>query len=267
MAYEQKISRERPALIGFILDDSGSMGDSLAGTSDPKFKWVERYLGIILQELLARSSEVNGDAVVIKPRYYLTVVQYGSCPALWGTPEMDIQTAVELFAKSRNSVGLGGLLGGTDTRAAFAEMLRYLEQSLAGERFKNSFPPMVFHLSDGESSTDATPIADEIKRQSTSDGNTLVVNAYIGTYTNLSYQQPEDFPGYIELSEAGPTEDNARLFQMSSTVPATIEANLKTDGIFPKLRAGSRLFFDVRTKEMLKHTIQVVGSMGSRMAR
>ena len=43
--------------------------------------------------------------------------------------------------------------------------------------------------------------------------------------------------------------------------------NLIDDGVFPQLRAGARLFFDVRTKEMLKHVIQVVGSLGSRAAR
>jgi hypothetical protein len=54
---------------------------------------------------------------------------------------------------------------------------------------------------------------------------------------------------------------------MSSTAPQTIEDNLRGEGIFPQLRPGAKLFFDVRTKEMLKHVIQVIGSMGSRMAR
>jgi len=42
---------------------------------------------------------------------------------------------------------------------------------------------------------------------------------------------------------------------------------LLNDGIFPQLREGARLFFDVKTKEMLKHVIQVVGSIGSRSNR
>jgi hypothetical protein len=180
---------------------------------------------------------------------------------------MDIQTAVELFSKSGNSLGLSGDISGTDTAAAFEQMLTSLGNSLAGPRFRDSFPPLIYHLSDGESQTDATSFAEQLKQQTTSDGHALLINAYIGAQTSLGYQQPEDFPGYVEASEAGPSADNVRLFQMSSEAPATIEANLKADGIFPKLRTGARLFFDVRTKEMLKHTIQVVGSMGSRMAR
>ena len=43
MSYEKKISRQNPGLIVGVLDDSGSMQDNLPGTSDPKYKWVERY--------------------------------------------------------------------------------------------------------------------------------------------------------------------------------------------------------------------------------
>lgn len=267
MAYAKKISRAEPGLLGIILDDSGSMADNLDQTSDPKYQWVERYFGIILHELLSRSSEVKGDAVVVKPRYYLTIVKYGSHPELWGSPEMDIQAAVELFSKSGNSLGLGGHLGGTDTEAAFAEMLVHLKNSLAGERFRNAFPPMVLHLSDGESRTDASVIAEEMKGLSTADGNVLVVNAYIGTRTHLNYRGPEDFPGYVDVSEVGSSPDNVRLFEMSSVAPSPIEANLKSDGIFPQIRSGSHVFFDVRTRDMLKNVLQVVGSLGSRMAR
>jgi hypothetical protein len=267
MAYEKKISRAQPGLIGLILDDSGSMADNLPGTSDPKYQWVERYFGNILHELLARSSEVKGNDAIVKPRWYLTTVKYGTHPELWGSPESDIQTVVELFSRSGNSLGLGGNLNGTDTEAAFAEMLDHLKNSLAGERFKNAFPPMIFHLSDGQSATDATAIAEEMKRQTTADGQTLLVNAYVGTQASLSYNGPEDFPGYLEVPEVGSSPDNIRLFAMSSVVPPSIEANLKADGIFPQIRPGSRLFFDVRTKEMLKHVLQVVGSLGSRMAR
>ena len=102
---------------------------------------------------------------------------------------------------------------------------------------------------------------------STNDGNVLMVNAYIGTQTSLSYTGPGDFPGYIDVTEAGPSDDNIHLFNMSSVAPDSILDNLKADSIFPKIRPGSRLFFDVRTKDMLKNCLQVVGSMGSRMAR
>lgn len=267
MSYEKKISRQNPGLIVFILDDSGSMQENLPGTSDRKFKWVERYVGIIMDELLNRSSEVKGADVVIKPRYYLHFIKYGSNTEVWQAPNMDIEQAVRHFTDAGNSLGLGGRLGGTDARRAFEEARDFLSQHISKETYQDSFPPMVFHLTDGMSATNAEPVAEQIRQLSTNDGNVLVVNAYIGTQTSLSYQGPEDFPGYLDAAEAGPGADNIRLFNMSSEAPQCIEENLKSEGIFPQLRSGARLFFDVRTKEMLKHVIQVIGSMGSRMAR
>jgi hypothetical protein len=267
MSYEKKISRQNPGLIVCLLDDSGSMTGNLPGTSDTKFKWVERYMGIILALLLERSSEVRGNDVVIKPRYYVHVIKYGSGTEIWGHPHMDIEAAVQHFTNAGNSLGLGGTMGGTDAKAAFEQAYQFLKQEISSERYRDSFPPMVFHLTDGMSGTDAAPVAEQIKQLTTNDGNVLIVNAYIGTQTSLNYQGPEDFPGYLDIAEAGPGPDNIRLFHMSSQAPQCIQDDLKTDSIFPQLRSGARLFFDVRTKEMLKNVIQVIGSMGSRMVR
>jgi len=271
MPYERKVERAHPALIVMILDDSGSMSESLPGTSDTRYQWVERYSGIILKELLARCMEMSGGNPVVKPRYYLDVIKYGSTVEAWqggaeGAEETDIEAAVKKFTDDGGSLGLGAKLGGTNTAAAFELALHRIEKALQKERFKNSFPPIVFHLTDGESHTDAEPFAQQIMQLSSNDGNVLIVNGYIGTSTQLNYKDPNDFPGYLDESEVGPSQDNLRLFRMSSRIPETMRENLVNDGIFPAIRDNVRLFFDVRTKEMLKHVIQVVGS-GSRLAR
>ncbi|MHC4799408.1 MAG: vWA domain-containing protein [Planctomycetota bacterium] len=267
MNYEKKVSRTEPALVVLILDDSGSMEDPLPGTTDAKFQWVERLTGVILKELLARSTELKGNTAQVKPRYFVYVIVYGSKPNIWGAGEMDIKAVVEKYANDGNCLGLGGKLGGTNAAAAFQKALEYLKEAVRDERFRKSFPPMVFHLTDGMSATDASPIAEQIKKLSTEDGNVLVVNAYIGTETNLSYKGPDDFSGYVDVSHVGDDKDNLRLFSMSSEAPACTRQNLIDDGIFPNIQEGTRLFFDVRTKDMLKHAIQVVGSLGSRADR
>lgn len=265
--YEKKISVATPGLICFLLDDSGSARDCFPGTTDPVFKWIERYSGIILKELLTRCTQVQGDQVIVKPRYHTSITLYGSKTQLWGDPITDIESTVGKYTGAENSIGLGGNLEGTDAKSAFEKVYDILKDAIEQDKFKDSFPPMVFHLTDGESQTDATPFAEKIKQLATADGNVLIVNAYIGTQTNLEYKVPEDFTGYATEQEAGPSEDNIRLFNMSSEIPETICQNLVNDGIFPNLRSGCRLFFDVRTKEMLKHVIQVVGSIGSRADR
>ncbi len=268
MAHEKKVSRQAPALIDFVIDDSGSMADNMPGTSTPKFQYVERNFGILLKELLGRSTEVRGDGTVaIKPRYYVRITPYGSSPTVMGLGLMDIEKAVEVFTQAGNSLGLGGKLGGTDADAALKMACADLKQDVADPRFRESFPPLVFHLTDGESQTDPSVVAQQIQSLSTSDGTVLMVNAFFGTHTSLGYQGPDDFPGYVDAGEAGPSNDNITLFNASSPIPASMHQNLTGDGIFPKLRPQSRLFFDVRTTHMLKAVIQVVGSIGSRAVK
>jgi hypothetical protein len=264
VTYEKRISRAEPGLIVLVLDDSQSMTGALTGTSDPKFLWVERYAGVILKELLARSTETRGETVVVKPRYFVHLIIYGGTPNIWGNTDkaLDIQAAVQKYAEAKSSLGLGGTLGGTDTAAALSLAYEFLDREIAN--YRTCFPPMVFHLTDGESPTDAEPISEKIRALSTDDGNTLLCNVYIGASTNASYSGPDDFEGYASEDDAGPSPYCTRLFRMSSEVPPAVRSNLIADGIFPKIRNGARLFFDVRTKDMLKHTIQVVGSQGSR---
>lgn len=263
MPYGQKVSCANPAAIVMVLDDSGSMQECLSGTSDPKHLWCERYFWVIAKELLARSTETQGADLTVKPRYYLHVIKYGSMPQPWAPEIQDIQAAVTKYTNEGNTLGLGGKLGGTDAAAALQLAYEHLQIIVNDPRFQRSFPPMVFHLTDGMSHSDPTVAAGLIKSLATADGNVLLVNAFIGTQTNLNYKEPEDFPGYVAVSEVGPHEDNIRLFNMSSEMPACIHRNLVDDGIFPAMRAGARLFFDVRTKDMLKHVIQVVSSIGA----
>lgn len=265
--YAMKVSKKNPGLIVANLDNSTSTADSFPGTTDAIYVWIIRFMAIILMELLARCTTVQGGQAVIKPRYYTSFVIYGSNPAFWGDSILDIETTVMRYNESGKSFGLNAGSGGTDTEAAFEQTYALLRKAVTEERFKDSFPPMVFHLTDGESATDASAVAEKIKQLSTSDGNVLIVNAYIGTQTSLNYNGPEDFTGYTTEQEAGPKEDNIRLFRMSSEMPETIFRNLVDEGIFPNLRPGARLFFDVRTKDMLKHVLQVVGSIGSRADR
>jgi hypothetical protein len=261
--YQKKAERAHPALIVMLLDDSASMSSPMIGTSDSRYHLVEQYSGVILKELLHRSTVVSGENHSVKSRYYVDVIKYGSEVEFWTGAEVDIGEAVKHFASAGGSFGLGGHLSGTDAARAFQAALGRLENALKRDIFRESFPPMVFHLTDGESATDAEPVAQQIMNLASTDGRVLIVNAFIGGDTSLNYTDNNDFPGYVSEEEVGTSPDNLRLFRMSSIMPDSIKQNLVGGGIFPAIREDARLFFDVRTKEMLKQVIQVVGS-GSR---
>ncbi len=265
--YERIVSSFLPTIVFFIVDESGSVADSFPGSDVPVWEWIARFMGHIIKEMLTRSTDVQGDSIIVKPRYYIGIIFYGKSPHFWGDPLMDIQTVVDRYSQAGNSFGQGGHLGGTDTLAAFEMAYQSLEQHLRDDRFQNSFPPLVFHFTDGLSHTDASPIAEKIKSLSVQDGNALVANAFIGSQTSLNYQGPQDFPGYVMESEAGPSVNNIRLFNMSSVMPETIHQNLVNENIFPNIRNQSRLFFDIRSREMVKNCLQIAGSGGSRHDR
>src|SRR6185436_19625731 len=201
MAYERKVERAHPTLIQMVMDDSGSMAGPMPGSGDPRFEWVERYGGTILTELLYRSTEMSGGNPVVRPRYYLDILKYGSVVEPWSSEELDIGEAAKKFDVARGKFGLGGNLEGTDTAQAFQQAYDRLQVMINKERYRDSFPPMVFHLTDGEAQTDASSIAQQIFNLATSDGNVLVVNAYIGTQTDLEYTDNTDFPGYVTEAE------------------------------------------------------------------
>ena len=219
MPYDRKVERAHPTLIQMILDDSGSMKTPMPGpSSKTRYEWVETYAATILTELLARSTELMASGTIVRPRYFLDVIKYGTHPEPWSSEELDIGAATKQF-DSQKGYGLKAKLEGTDAAQAFRIAYDRLQVMINKPLYSDSFPPMVFHLTDGESQTDALPLAQKMAALSTSDGNVLVVNAYIGTQTNLSYNGSDDFTGYLTEAEVGPNEDNLRLFRMSSVMP------------------------------------------------
>src|SRR5947209_1815574 len=122
--YNRRIEQARPGLIVMILDDSASMEDPIAGTSDQRYKWVERYTMYIFRELLARSTVMTGGMTAVKPRYFVYTLIYGTSSKTWPpgvTDAADIEQVFQAFThKSEDGseqryLGLRGAMGGTHT--------------------------------------------------------------------------------------------------------------------------------------------------------
>jgi len=159
MPYQKLVQRAQPALIQMILDDSASMKIEMPGTSKTRYELVEQHAGVLLTELIARSTHFEANGPVVRPRYFLDVIKYGSRVEHWSASELDIDAASRQFDAENGSFGLGGKLEGTDAAKAFQSAYDRLQVMLNHSRYKDSFPPMVFHLTDGESQSDASELA------------------------------------------------------------------------------------------------------------
>jgi len=265
--YAKRVCAIFRALIYLIIDCSDSMDEMIEGGQDSRATYIERYLILLVQDLLKRSSTLDGKNLKVKDLYYIRLLKYGSNLEPWQDELLPIGEFAERYVQAGSTFGIEANLGGTDPEAAFAFAEQELQQLIHLENHRHSYPPLLMHLTDALAHTDSEHLAERIKQLTTTDGNTLVSNVWIGAGSAMSYQGPEDFPGYLTEDEVGPDEDLRRLFRMSSVIPDTMYENLRSDGIFPHLRQGCRLFFDVRSKSTLRHIIQSVSSIGSRSDR
>jgi len=96
----------------------------------------------------------------------------------------------------------------------------------------HSFPPIVVHISDGESQDgDPTPYAESIGQLSTSDGNVLLLNCHL----SRKAADPFMFPA---TSENLPDELAKVLFAMSSVLPEPFLRHATQEGF--RLQPGAR---------------------------
>jgi hypothetical protein len=96
----------------------------------------------------------------------------------------------------------------------------------------HSFPPIVVHITDGESQDgDPIPYAEAIRKLSTSDGNVLLFNCHLSS----TAADPFMFPS---KPEGLPDKLARMLFEMSSVLPERFHRYAAEEGF--ELQAGAR---------------------------
>jgi hypothetical protein len=269
MPYFRRVSVKNPGLVVVLLDDSKSMRLPMAeGPQDtPKFKLVERSLRAMMDVFMERCLTETRSGSIYRPRYFVQIVAYGAdLHPVTDKPEpvADVYDRLSRINPDAFELGEIGLLGNektTDSARAFGFALERLAEAVAGP-FAHSFPPLLFHLTDGRSQTDAEACASKIRELGTDDGRVLIVNAHIDAATHLAYAKSAEFAGYVAEDEVGMVDYVRRLFRMSSPVPRSLHTYLQL-GPFPCLRPESRLFFDARNADMIGHVLAVTGSVGA----
>jgi hypothetical protein len=112
--------------------------------------------------------------------------------------------------------------GGTPMCNMLHHAFGVLEEWIGSHR--DSFPPIVINISDGESQDgDPIPYAEAVRDLATEDGNVLFFNCHL----SMTAADPFMFPSTEELL---PDELAKVLFRMSSLLPATLVDRANADG-------------------------------------
>jgi hypothetical protein len=237
VTYTQRVDRSTPSCMIFLVDQSGSMTETMAGTQSSKADVVAEQLNSTVMELIQRCSKSHTEL----PRRYFAVSILGYSTNNFGTPIvgplLSIPNQVEsltwstdlaqhpLRIEQRTKQTSDGSLtyrmpiwvesngkGGTPMCAAFNQAGQIASAWI--KSYPASFPPIIINLTDGES-TDGNPTqwADRIKALESDDGNALLFNVMLSDKTK---NDPQLFPSErTALSGRYPR----MLFDMSSELP------------------------------------------------
>jgi hypothetical protein len=246
--YQAPISRGAPSCLIFLLDQSGSMEEPIAGGSGQKKKdAVADAVNKILKELVLSCSRETG----IYHYFDVGIWTYSGARdirPLFGDlmPVSEIERHKRLETRRKKLPdGAGGIIeqdvefpiwvspaanGQTPMRAAFEAIVQPLDNWLHSH--PNSFPPLVINLTDGAFSGESpAPVVWEIMRKRTSDGNVLVFNCHIS-----KDERPQSiFPG---AAGAAMQDYQKFLYEMSSPLPPVMTALARAKGY--QLDAGAR---------------------------
>jgi hypothetical protein len=256
MAYSAEISRNNPSCFLFIIDQSGSMSDKYASISKPKSEALADVINRMLQQLVIKCAKSEG----VRDYYNVGVIGYGANgagPAFGGylagknlVPISEIANNPARVEERTKKIpdGAGGLVetsvkfpiwfdatanGGTPMTEAFRQANSIMSGWLSAN--PNCFPPVVIHITDGES-TDGDP-TEEMKRltnQSSNDGNVVLFNLH----TSAKSTNPISFPGpEVPL----PDQYSQILFNGASPLP-TFMRNVASQEFSLTLSDGAKAF-------------------------
>ena len=286
--YTQEISRATPACFLFLIDQSLSMEERIAGSGPPKNEQLASAINYWINAMIMKAT---GDAG-IKDWMEIAVVGYTTDDQ--GNPVIGTALGGELTELSRDSfVKISQLqqhplrviqkmqqvvdtetseilevpvdvtewldpVAAKGTPMCFALHTAYqmLDRWISTDNHSDCFPPIVVHITDGETSDGGNPeeYAESIRSLATAHGNVLIFNCH------LSMQAADKivFPGNIEMM---PDEFARTLFRMSSVLPSPMMQLATTEGF--KLEPNARGFvFNADTVSLLQFL-----DMGTRVSK
>jgi len=233
MAYTAEISRSNPTAFLFLIDQSGSMADTMS-TGSSKAQYLSDVLNRTLTVLSIRCTKSEG----IRNYFEIGVLAYGDGGVYNGfqgplssqvlNPISEIEASPLRLEERKKKVpdGAGGLIeqtikfpvwfepqagGGTPMCEAIARAAE--EIAVWCDAHPESYPPTILHITDGES-TDGNPepLAAQLGQIQTNDGPILMFNLHLSSSEANSIAFPSS-------EQALPNGFAKMLFRVSSVLP------------------------------------------------
>lgn len=257
MPYTAEISRSNPTCFVFLIDQSGSMTDPLpTQPGRTKAMGVADAINRLLQNLVIRCAKEEG----VRDYFHVAVIGYGRQvgPAFSGplagrdlVPISDVGNMPARVEERTRKIddGAGGLIdqlirmpiwfdplgdGGTPMCQALGMAGEILQDWL--EKYPGCFPPVVVHITDGESTDgDPSPAMNELRSMASRDGNVLLFNVHISDDPTAA---PVAFPG----SSAQLPNEYARILFASASELTPFMRSVACEQHGLELAEGSRGF-------------------------
>jgi hypothetical protein len=247
--YMNPVDRANPTAIVFLLDQSLSMNEEWSHGVTKAQKLAEVVNGVI-KSMVLQCTKSAGAGSEVRPYFDVAIFGYGgnAVESLLKSTDSekpflsisdvsklaDIQTTTVGDRVKRVPIWVHAHAGGaTPMNSALRTATKVLDTWT--KEHKNSFPPIVFNITDGES-TDGNPIdsGSRLTEISTTDGNVLLFTAHISKESHKGLK----FPEYLDPNEP---EYAHVMFNITSLVPTSMANAAEEIGI-PEITPASRGF-------------------------
>ncbi|NVO13600.1 MAG: VWA domain-containing protein [Rhodoplanes sp.] len=283
MPYDAEISRNNPAAFIFLLDQSSSMNETLHGTRKTLASFLANCVNEALRELVNQCT--RGDESV-RDYFHVAALSYsdGAVKSVWTDTDaffhpistiadsparLEVTTfkypdefGITRIEQVESEVWFEAAAVGDTPMVQALEKTRDIVKAWVKEH-PASFPPIVFHVTDGEpTDSDPEPAAMEIKAITTWDGACLLFNLHVS-------RDPAAEVIFPATEEQLPDDYAKKLFRMSSVIPAPLRpAAQEAYPIAPASRffgfkAGAETitkFFQIGTRPANAPVVQPTGT-------
>lgn len=261
MGYTAEISRQNPACLVFVVDQSRSMSMTIE-SGQTKAQFLADVLNKTLHTMVLTCSKEEG----VRDYFYVSIIAYSGPKQTYGNTgarngfdgalrsdliqpisrladnpirienrsrKVSLETGEFLERSVKFPVWFEPASKGWTTMCAGLRMAASLARDWVS-RYPGSYPPTILHVTDGHP-TDGDPEvpAAEIRSVATEDGQAILFNLHV----DIGPMKPCTFPAH----DSGLPDDYAkRLFRMSSVLPQHLQDAARSKGY--SLQAGARGF-------------------------